>query len=241
MVKKWLHLNYWPRNPWGFKITAAMNKAVEAGRFPPAPREIGEFNLSVTTRLDMLTRILARIGQGLKSLEEMIKNHGPEHVFTPEREGYAFDVDEDTKYNLLIDIDSFLFECNACCDLVGNTMMIVYNHIGQPISKEDIGRTIYGILKTAGQSTSWFVLLDNNRNKFIHNASPYIAVDISNEEDNKYGLLIMNENIHTFEDRTKFMRLSDLSNITRGLSLALPVLEDHIAGLYAERGWRNDV
>ena len=32
MVKKWLHLNFWPRNPSGYKITTAINKAVEAGK-----------------------------------------------------------------------------------------------------------------------------------------------------------------------------------------------------------------
>lgn len=233
MVEKWLHLNYLPRNQWGYKVARAINVAVEAGRFSAAPPEIGELNISISTRIDMLGRVLKRIGQELGSLREMIKDHGTEHIFTPKREGYALDVDEDTKYNLLIDIDAFLFECNACCDLVTNLMMIAHEHVGNPIDKEEIGKDIRKILRDAKQDTRWFVLLDTNRNLFIHNATPYISVDISKEEKGVYELLIMKENLHTFKDKKKFIRLGDLSKIAHGFSAALPVLENHIAGLYA--------
>jgi hypothetical protein len=233
MVKKWLHLNFWPRNPWGYKISAAINRAVETGKFPAAPRKIGELNLHITTRIDMLRRVTTRITNECKELAKIVSKHGQEHVFTPEHEAYAFSIDEDLKHNLLVDIDSFLFECNACCELVAEILRLAYEHTGKPIPKKDIGKTMGRILKKSGKDISWFILLDNSRNIFAHNATPYAAVDISEEENRRYDLLIMKRNIRNFEDEEEFIRLSNFPKIFQGLLESLSIIEAHIAELYA--------
>jgi hypothetical protein len=233
MVKKWLRLNFKPRNRHGFKISAAIDQAVEAGRFPAAPREIGELIIHITTRIDMLNRLYTRIDNEWKEFTGIVSKHGQEHVYTPEDEGYAFNIDEGLKNDLFIDIDSFLFECIACCDLVKELLGLACEHTGKQILKKDIGRTIGNILKEKGQDISWFGLLDKSRNTFAHNATPYASVDITEEENNIYDLLIMKRNIRNFENKEEFIRLSDFSTIYQGFQRSLPIIEAHIAKLYA--------
>jgi hypothetical protein len=144
-------------------------------------------------------------------------------------------VDEDLKYCLLADIDSFIFEIDACLDLFINLNQMVHDHIGKNINRDESRKILKNAVATAGQGNGdlrWFHHLNMARNVFIHNATPYIAVDLSEEENNKYDLLIMRENLHEFSDESKFIRLSGLNNVGRCFFKAVPIFEKFIASLY---------
>jgi hypothetical protein len=232
MIEKWLHLNFTAGSTWGYALVAAIKRAVDEGRVSQPDREQRQMPLYIATRIDMLRRVTDRINQEYTDLCSEVKKHTSSHVFTLTQTAHAFDVDEDLKFHLLVDIDSLMFEAYACCDITTKCVELVYNHIGKHILRKDRGKIIRNILVQSGMSIQWFVDLDNNRNFFSHNGTPYIAVDISKEEEDIYDLLIMKENLYEFTDEKKFIKLADLNRIIRGLIPAMSVIEKHLVSLY---------
>ena len=86
------------------------------------------------------------------------------------------------------------------------------------------------LLVQNGQDPNWFQLLDKDRNFFIHNGTPYIAIDVSTEEDP--DLVVMKENLKSFEDTKSYTKLSEMDSIVKGFSTAKIILQEHIMGLY---------
>jgi hypothetical protein len=91
--------------------------------------------IHIATRIEMLKWIVKRTNHDHVILCEAVNSHEQEHVFTPGCEfipgngPHAFDVDEELIYNLILDIDSMLFELNACSDLVEKYIEMLYEHI----------------------------------------------------------------------------------------------------------------
>ena len=112
---------------------------------------------------------------------------------------------------------------------------MIHDHIGKNISKDESRKIIKDAVAAAGQDNGdpkWFHDLARARNIFIHNATPYIAVDLSAEENNTNDLPIMRENLHEFDDESKFIRLSALNNTGRCFFKAVPIFEKFVASLY---------
>ncbi|MBU4421087.1 MAG: hypothetical protein KKH84_08810, partial [Proteobacteria bacterium] len=95
----------------------------------------------------------------------------------------------------------------------------------------EVGLIIKKIIEGAGKSSEWFVVLDNQRNFFMHEGAPYFAVDVT-EGPGKYDLLIMRENIKIFHDHSKFIKLSEINSIMEGFSIAKPIIQKHLIELY---------
>jgi len=231
MVKKWISLSELGGDRWIIPIWGAVVAAVNAGKVRQLNQEVQERGLAISIRLNMLPRIIDRINTQCDEVYSIIESHEQEHEFTPQQEGYAMIIDDELKYNLLVDIDSLLFELNSCCELMNKLFEELYKHVGNPIKEKQVGTRIRKILEEKELNTDWFIMLDEHRNFFIHEGAPYVAVDISNEPT-VYDLLIMKENIKDFNDSSKFLRLSDLNTILHGFSKAKPVIQSHLAGLF---------
>ncbi len=91
--------------------------------------------------------------------------------------------------------------------------------------------SIKSVLDNANQDSSWFVTLDNHRNFFLHDGAPYVAVDISASLEH-FDVLIMKENIKSFGDESKFLRLSDINMIVTGFSASKSVIQSYLRGLF---------
>ena len=232
MPNKWIHINTEFGDPWILHIWSAVNDAESSGKSSLIPKEVkSQLGLSISTRLDMLPRIVHRINEEANEVYKTTKAHKEEHIFTQQREGYVFDIDEKLKFNLLIDIDSLLFELNSVCELMASLFFELYIHIGKNIKKKEVGLIIKKIIEGAGKSSDWFSELDNQRNFFMHESAPYFAVDIS-EGPGKYDLLIMRENIKIFNDHSKFIKLSEINSIVKGFAAAKPIIKKHLIELY---------
>ena len=232
MPEKWIHINTKVGDPWILPIWSAVNDAEMSGKSSPISKEVkSQLGLSISTRLDMLPRIVHRINEEVNEVYKTTKAHKIEHVYTAQKEGYVFDIEENLKFNLLIDIDSLLFELNSVCELMTNLFFVLYTHIGRTIKKKEVGMIIKSIIEDAGKSSGWFIELDNHRNFFMHEGAPYFAVDVS-KGPGKYDLLIMKENIKVFDDHSKFIKLSEVNSIVKGFSFAKPIIQKHLIELY---------
>lgn len=230
MISKWLHINELGGDPWVLPIWGAIINAVKRGDCNPVDPEIRELGIYISTRLNMLPRIIQRINSGWHTLYSEIKSYDEKYVFSTGKEGFALPVNDNVKFQLLIDIDSFLFETNSCSELMAEFFFQLLRHGNIPCKKDKTGEKIKKILTENGQNPDWFVLLDKERNFFIHNAAPYIAIDISREPPD---LLIMKENIKDFSDPKKFIKLSELDQIVKGFWEAKNILRKHLIQIYS--------
>jgi len=232
MVKKWLHIRELGGDPWILPIWVAVNDAISTGRvsdLAPEARQLGGY---ISIRLNMLPRIIKRINGQCKQLYEKIGERKPEHEFSESHRGVSFEINYDLKYNLIIDINSLLYELNACCDFMAALFEALHKHAGKPIAMNSAGLLIKKVLEDAGKNPAWFVILDGHRNFFTHEGTPNIAVDLTNAPT--YDLLIMKENLFEFSDTSKFFRLSDLNDIVQGFVVARPIIQRHLIGLYKD-------
>ena len=162
-----------------------------------------------------------------------MKNHDDKNVTTSSSEGYAFNLNNNLIFNLLIDIDSIIFELNSVCEIMKTLFYELYTNVGRQIERKDVGRKIKEIIEATGNSSSWFQNLVSHRNFFIHEAAPYFSIDITDGPDN-YDLLIMKENIKTFDDESKYITMSEISAIIEGFLVTKPIIQNYLINLYKE-------
>jgi hypothetical protein len=225
MVTRWLHVTETGGNLWVLPIWSSINHAVSRGTCAEPNGYTRELGIHISTRLNMLPMIVKRINAGWKALYQETMNYGDECIFEPGKEGYATPVKAETINSLLIDIDSFLFETNSCCELMTTFLGEIYKLRGEEIKKEDIVKKLRKILIENGQNPNWFIFFDKDRNFFIHEGAPYVAIDIS---DDTPDLLIMKENLKSFNDPKKYSRLSELDAVVKGFSEAIGALRNHM-------------
>ena len=180
MVDRWLHIEELSGDPWVLPIWAAVNDAVQNGKLKALPDAFYERGVHISTRLNILPRIVMRVNVGVTELNSTVKRHSEDHVFTKTKMGCAFPINNDLKFNILCDIDSLIFEINSACELITKFFESLYFHAGKPIEEKNVGLKIKLIIENAKQNPSWFSNLVGHRNFFIHEATPYIAIDISN-------------------------------------------------------------
>ncbi len=232
MITKWLHVETRVGDPWVIPIWRAINQAIDDGTVTQVSGEVRQMALHLSTRLTMLPRIYKRINDECSTLYATIGARKPHHEWTATHQGSVFPIDEELKYNLLIDIDSLLFEVNSCCELIRKFFVSLHRHIEKPISDTEVGKKIYRIIRDAGQDPTWFSQLDKHRNFFIHEGAPYIAVDLSEDMNERYDLLIMKKNLRNFSDDDKFLQLSELNTIVKGFELSKSVIQRYLIDLF---------
>jgi len=161
MPEKWILINTKVGDPWILPIWSAVNDAERSGKSTPISKEVtSQLGLSISTRLDMLPRIISRLNEEVIEVYKAAKAHNSENISTVNREGYAYDIEENLTFNLLIDIDSLLFEMNSVCELMTNLFFVLYTHAGKTIDKKKVGLIIKRIIEGSGKSSSWFIDLE---------------------------------------------------------------------------------
>jgi len=230
MVTKWLHLNEMGGDPWVLPIWGAVHRAIEAKKTSAISKELSELGVHVSTRLNVLPRVVKRLNTGTNDLRRATKAHKPEHVFTSAARGAALPVDNDLKYQLIADIDAFLFEVNSCAELIGKFFQLLHAHAGSPIADDKLTAALRDALRRFGVDGNWFRLLDRNRNFVAHKGTPYLAIDVS--DDVKWELLIMKENLLKFDEPEKFFHFAELQAISAGFSSAKVALQKYLIELF---------
>lgn len=231
MIDKWLHIEELRGDPWILPIWNSVNEAVEKGKIGILPNKVYESGLHISFRLNILPRIVKRINTEVEELYSIAEKHEDRYVFTKNKNGYGLRVDNDLKYSLLCDIDSLLFEIQSVCELMTKLFKSLYAHTDQVIDDKKIGLKIKSIIDGTGQDSSWFSELAGHRNLFIHEAAPYIAIDISGGSGH-YELLIMKENLKSFEDNDKFVTMSELNGVVQGFINSKPIIQSDLINLF---------
>lgn len=223
-IIKWLHIDEPSGNYWLHPIYTILSKKFGE----PKRREIQKKGIHILTRLNMLPHILGRIENECKSLYSETVSYKPEHMFTETDEGCAFRVRNTNIYQLLIDIDSILFEINSLNELIKDLFISLYKLAGKEITRDDAKDIISKITQDSGFCTKWYSQLDSHRNFVTHKGAPYIAIDITTS---RQEILIMKENLYDFKRDKKYFRFSELRSIVRGFGEAKDLIIEHLINM----------
>jgi len=139
---------------------------------------------------------------------------------------YAIEVDEKLTRAFLLDVDSLLFEFESCCELITKFVAKVHTLAGDDVEDSRAGEKVKEIVVAAGTDISWYTALVRDRSHFIHNAAPWLAIDLS--EPSSPDILIMKENLREFSNTEQFVRLSDLRGVVGGFVESVVVLQKHL-------------
>ena len=232
MVTKWLHLDErGGGDEWIIPIWQAMRRAQAANDVQPASQEIRELGLHIYTRLNILHRICSRLDSEVRDLFDFAKGtHRSTHVFTKDREGAALRVNDDLKYHLLADVDALLYEIDSCAELMRKLFQKLHAHAGDQIPQAELTDKLRSVLRRNGDSGDWFKLLNQMRNFVAHQGTPYVAIDISHDEN--WDLLFMKQNLRGFEEPEKYFTLSQLKMVAGGFRKSKKLLQEHLVGLF---------
>ena len=178
----------------------------------------------------MLPRVINRLNKDLAALYDAAKAYKPEYVFSKTKEGFVLPIDDDVKYSVIADVDSFLFEVRACADLMQKFFGLLHAHTGKPIPEKKLGESFQAALQERRVSEGWFKMLAKARNLAAHDGTPYVAIDISRSK--KWAAIFTMENLKSFEDPNKFFTISDLQEIADGFRKAKIALQDHLVELF---------
>lgn len=220
--KKLKHIAYFSRNIWGYPIWNAINGAVDSKKIVPLSKEfrneIGDLVLGVSTRIDCLPIIIERINRNTKKLYAVMQKRDK----SKDQYGYQ-PKDVNLPYELLIDINSFLFEIFAGLELLETMEKGVLRKLLRVRIKD---RSIKEILTSAQKSTKWYDFLKRNRDHFSHSGMSWIAVCLDSEPI--YDLLILKRNVKTYENPDDYFRLSELVDVLRGFKEAAFAVQDYM-------------
>ncbi|BCM25697.1 hypothetical protein [Methyloradius palustris] len=229
-ITKWLHLEERRGDQWLLPIYSAISNAQFEGKCKAIDIDTREMGVYISTKLNIITHVIIRMNEGVSKIHEKIKDHEDLHVFTKLQQGYAFPIDDPLKYQLIADIETFLFQMNATWELIKKFIAKIYTHAGYATSRKNSAPIIKVVHENNNQNTDWFPLLDKNRNFIAHEGAIYLAVDVSDQDN--WDLLIIKKNLMDFELKDLFFTQSDLVNIYQGFLIAKSLIQTDLIELY---------
>lgn len=226
MPEKWIHLCETGGDPWVIPIWSSIHKAQQADASLDMPAAVSEVAVHISTRLTMLPRVVKRLNGHLAALYGEVKKYEPSHIFSKDTEGAALRVNDDVKYSVIADVDLFLFEVNACAELMQEYFALLHAVFADEIPAKERTQRLKAALKGYDVPAEWFRKLDKARNFAAHNGTPYIAIDMS--QPGKPEAVFLMENLKLLNDPDKFFTTSDLQEIGDGFATAKKALQRHL-------------
>ena len=154
-------------------------------------QDLDEISLHLATRAGILKYCVELQKKLLETVTASIVAHT--------QEDRLLRLGSDSLFQLLLSIDSFLFESKAYDELLRKFFIRVLQ-MGLTWDGQ-IARDKYDELTKQGGEVDgrpWNEFLSRQRTLFTHGAAPGLAIDLSREEERVYDILIMSENIQEF-------------------------------------------
>jgi hypothetical protein len=227
MIKRWKHISEFGGDPWVLPIWNSIHKSIPENRIQSSQKKLSELALYISTKLDMIPYIIERVNKQCDELWDITKKRDREVDYWNGHHGHALVLDDQLKYNLIIDLDSLIFELKSCLELMNQFLLQIYEVSNVKISHKQINNEFKNIILQDDINATWYDDLEKHRIFFIHRGAPAIAIDLTNEGE-YYDLIIMKENLKKFDNNSKFLLLSDLNKIVYGFLKARGALQQYI-------------
>jgi hypothetical protein len=175
----YIHINYIPTVGWVLSIMSRLqgssNARLRSAFEQWSSTRLKELGFAITTRMHMLGLAIQRLNANVHKLRDELRNDLPA-VDLSLSEGYAFGTkDRELPYELLLDMDCFIFEARSLYEIVGEFVRVLFKTLFDRVLKE---RDIQELLSRAGIDTVWIEELRETRKLFFHETAPWLAVRV---------------------------------------------------------------
>ena len=216
MQVQYIHLAYLPSSGWVLQIMSKLLQSVSPqlrnafDEWSDTP--LKELGIAITTRMHMLGLCVRRLNARVADLRREIEADSSQ-LDAALAEGYAFKLkDSELPYELLLDMDSFIFETRSLYEIMGKFLVTLFDVLfARQLTEADLP----SILAEKGVDTRWIVELRENRKLFFHQTAPWLAVQVEREAMNFNPVLLKTASA-TFDDPNKFVDFATLRAIYEG-------------------------
>lgn len=174
----------------------------------------GEPALAIVTKIEMLKRTVERLNADIAQMNEYLQGM-PAAVEQCIRERRALNLpNRDVVWNMLVDIDGFLFEARSAYELLGKFLRAFFALIFQrKISEAEI----IAAVRELGGDVAWVPTLRESRKLFFHNTAAWLAVERISADPPHFDLLLLKRNADTLAE-DDFIHFRDCRAIQQGLA-----------------------
>jgi hypothetical protein len=225
----YLHINYEPHGgSWLLTILARLNQTSSArlrerldtwGTTP-----LRELGLALATKLTMLPIIAERVNREIERLAEELDNESRINECLDHGAGYRI-TDKLLPYEILIDIDSFLFESRSAYEIVGKFLKEFFEHI---LRRRVTEVQLKARLEVRIPDIRWIEELREKRILFFRETAPWIAVCISSKNPLRFELVVLRKNVKDFTDPNNYFNFEQLQAIYNGFASSLEALRQWV-------------
>lgn len=212
------------RDGWSYGIWNAFNDAEKRNKKYKLKKlreeEFGNAIFAISLKLEFLPFIVKRINEEKERLISCVYNGNKDN---DNNDRHSLDVPNDIKYPLLIDIDSLIFELRSCCELMEKAAKKLSRYLKNVFK---INLSVAELPQKQWLSANWYKRLKEIRKDIFHYSTPYLDIDISNEQ--QYDLLFPTAHMNDYSTKTKFFRLSEITKIYDGFKQDSTYLEKYI-------------
>jgi len=172
----------------------------------------------------MLGLCIRRLNTRVEELRKEMDADAPQVEACLSR-GYAFTLkDNDLAYQLLLDMDSFIFETRSLYEIVGKFLVALFELL---FDRKMIEDEVQSLLSTQGIDTRWIGELRDARKLFFHETAPWLAVQVE-RETNRFAPVLLKRQPITFEDSTDLVEFAALREIYEGFVNSVTELHRYI-------------
>jgi len=221
-----LFFAYLPNLYWSARLVHALtsNPALKdrASQLQQGP--LRELQLAVTTKLKVLQKVVVRFEKHLHELLVVLQGDRARVQRYIGEPNSAYKIgNESLVWEIVLDIDSFLYETRSTYEIFGAFLREFFNRIlGETITEQALKDT----LEAQHIDTRWIEELREDRITFFHNTAPWIAADCKGSPNLEIELLILKKDAADFSDPSNYIRLESLRAIYKGFNTSQAAILD---------------
>ncbi len=220
---KFFHIDWLPRTRWGYRLVRRFDGCRDPSLRDRAKQHWpAEQMIAFATRLALIRVIQRQFNEDIAALsKEFEKKTAEIQKCIPEHKALRLK-DSDLAFRLVAGIDAFIFEARSLYEILG---VLVSRIAGNVLGIKVDERALRKIVGVEGHDTSWIDDLRDERIRFFHETSPWLAVKMT-DGNPPYEILVLRRNAYDLEaDVDAAFPLGMLNRIFFGLNLAVDMVE----------------
>jgi hypothetical protein len=177
-----------------------------------------EMGLALSTKLAMLSQTVNRFDHQLQRLAGYLKKDDEKINECLHKDASYMVPDKELPYEILVDIDSFLFESRSTYEIIGHFLSeFIKRILGLEVSESELKE----MLASQGIDIRWIEELRKGRILFFHRTAPWIALEINSINPLKFELLVLKRDVKEFTDTDDYFHFDQLREIYQGFGSSM--------------------
>jgi hypothetical protein len=224
---QYFHISYEPEAGWVLSMMTRLAKSKDA-RLQEAFKSWGatplrELGFAVTTRIQMLGLCIHRLNRRVTELRKKL-GEDEEQLQACLEKGYAFRLsDNHLAYEVLLDMDSFIFESRSLYELLG---AFLCGFLEIVLQRKITEKQLHSILTSKGIDTRWIDMLRETRKLFFHETAPWLAIQVDSTPK-RFSPILLKKNVVRIS-RSDIVGFDALSDIYWGVVNSLDALHGFV-------------